>query len=68
MVPDGTAVVDLITALGLAITIEGIVYALFPDAMKKMMAQVLTLPSANIRAAGLAAAAAGIFILWLVRG
>ena len=68
MVPDGTAMVDLITALGLAITIEGIAYALFPDAMKKMKAQVLTLPSANIRAAGLAAAAAGIFILWLVRG
>lgn len=60
--------VDLITALGLAITIEGIAYALFPDGMKRMMAQVLTLPSANIRAAGLAAAAAGIFILWLVRG
>ncbi len=60
--------VDLITALGLAITIEGIAYALFPDGMKKMMAQVMTLPSANIRAAGLAAAAAGIFILWLVRG
>jgi len=60
--------VDLITALGLAITIEGIAYALFPDGMKKMMARVLTLPSANIRAAGLAAAAAGMFILWLVRG
>ncbi len=60
--------VDLITALGLAITIEGIAYALFPDGMKKIMAQVLTLPSGNIRAAGLAAAAAGIFILWLVRG
>lgn len=60
--------VDLITALGLAITIEGIAYALFPDGMKKMMAQVITLPSGNIRAAGLAAAAAGIFILWLVRG
>ena len=60
--------VDLITALGLAIAIEGIAYALFPDGMKKMMAQVITLPSGNIRAAGLAAAAAGIFILWLVRG
>ncbi|MCH8236985.1 MAG: DUF2065 domain-containing protein [Proteobacteria bacterium] len=59
--------VDLITALGLAIAIEGIAYALFPDGMKKMMAQVITLPSTNIRAAGLAAAA-GIFILWLVRG
>ncbi|MAF96775.1 MAG: hypothetical protein CMM60_13640 [Rhodospirillaceae bacterium] len=58
----------LIIALALAITIEGIAYALFPDGMKKMMAQVITLPSGNIRAAGLAAAAAGIFILWLVRG
>ena len=58
----------LIIALALAITIEGIAYALFPDGMKKMMAQVITLPSGNILAAGLAAAAAGIFILWLVRG
>ena len=58
----------LIIALALAITIEGIAYALFPDGMKKMMAQVITLPSGNIRAAGLAAAAAGIFILWLGRG
>ncbi len=60
--------VDLITALGLAITIEGIAYEIFTDGMKKMMYNVITLPSANIRAAGLAAAAAGIFILWLVRG
>lgn len=58
----------LLTALALAVAIEGIVYALFPDAMKKMMARVMEQPSGSIRAAGLIAAAAGVFVLWLVRG
>ncbi len=58
----------LITALALAIAIEGIAYALFPDGMKKMMTQVMTMPSANMRAAGIAAAVAGVFVIWLVRG
>ncbi len=59
---------DLIAALGLAIALEGAVYALFPDGMKRMMAQLLEQPSANLRAAGVAAAIAGVAIVWLVRG
>ena len=55
-------------ALGLAITLEGILYSLFPDAMKRMMARVIEQPSAGIRTAGLIAAVAGVFVLWLVRG
>jgi uncharacterized protein YjeT (DUF2065 family) len=55
-------------ALGLAIALEGILYSLFPDAMKRMMAQVIVLPSGTIRGAGLAAAVAGVFILWLAVG
>ena len=58
----------LLTALALAVAIEGIVYALFPDAMKRMMAQVMEQPSGRIRTVGLVAAAAGVFVLWLVRG
>ena len=58
----------LLTALALAVAIEGIVYALFPDAMKRMMAQVMKQPSGSIRTAGLTAAVAGVFVLWLVRG
>jgi len=58
----------LLTALALAVAIEGIVYALFPDAMKRMMARVMKQPSAGIRTAGLIAAVAGVFVLWLVRG
>jgi len=55
-------------ALGLAIALEGILYSLFPDAMKRMMAQVIVLPSGTIQGAGLAAAVAGVFILWLALG
>ncbi len=59
---------DLITALGLAIAIEGGLYALFPDGMKKMMMHALAQPPNYLRIAGLAAAAAGVAIVWLVRG
>ena len=58
----------LLTALGLAIAIEGMIYALFPEAMKRMMATVMVQPVGGIRIAGLSAAVAGVFILWLVRG
>ncbi len=59
---------DFLTAVALILVIEGAVYALFPDAMKRMMAQVLTLPVASLRWAGLAAAVLGIFLVWLIRG
>jgi uncharacterized protein len=59
---------DLMTALALAVTIEGILYALFPEGMKRMMAEAIKQPPALLRIAGLAAAVAGVFVLWLVRG
>ena len=55
-------------ALGLAIAIEGIIYALFPEAMKRMMAMVMVQPTGSIRGAGIGAAVAGVSILWLVQG
>lgn len=59
---------DLIVAIGLAVTIEGALYALFPDAMKRMISMVLTQPSQHMRLAGLMAAVFGVGIVWLVRG
>lgn len=59
---------DLITAAGLAIAIEGLLYALFPDGMKATMAKVQVQPSSHLRAAGLAAAVLGVVVVWLVRG
>ena len=59
---------DLITAIGLAIAIEGMLYALFPDAMRKMIVQVLQMPTTWVRSAGLAAAVLGVAVTWLARG
>jgi len=59
---------DLLTALGLAIAIEGAAYALFPDGMKRMMQQVLELPSGMLRNAGMTAMIFGVGAIWLIRG
>ncbi len=60
--------IDLLTALALAIALEGALYALFPEAMKKFMAQVLDQPDSLLRRAGLTAAIAGVALVWLIRG
>lgn len=60
--------IDLLAALGLAIAIEGLVYAIFPDAMKRFMAQVQSQPANQLRRAGLVAAVVGVFVVWLARG
>ena len=59
---------DLITALGLVLTIEGALYALFPDTMKRLMASVQLQPDNQLRIAGVAAACLGVGLAWLVRG
>ena len=59
---------DFFVAIGLAIAIEGILYALFPNGMKKMMMQVLAMPSPSVRTAGITAAMIGVALVWLVRG
>ena len=59
---------DLLVALGLVMVIEGLLYALFPEGMKRMMQLLLTLPSEQIRSAGLVFAVIGVGIVWLLRG
>jgi uncharacterized protein len=59
---------DLLTALGLVLVIEGVVYALFPDAMKRLTTQMLQIPSTSLRSAGLVAAVMGFCVVWFVRG
>ena len=59
---------DLLVALALAVAIEGALYALFPEAMKRTMLYVMEQPQGTLRTAGVAAAALGVGIVWLVRG
>ncbi len=59
---------DLLTALGLMFVIEGAAYALFPDAMKRMISAVLVMPSAQVRVAGVVFAVFGFLIVGVLRG
>lgn len=40
---------DLLTALALVLVIEGCLWALFPDGMRRAMAQALAMPAATLR-------------------
>lgn len=55
-------------AFGLVFVIEGALYALFPDQMRRFMAMSLSLPPDQMRTAGLVALLIGFLIVWLVRG
>ena len=59
---------DLAVALALALAIEGALLALFPEAMKRSLAQVLAQPASALRTAGVLATALGVAIVWAVRG
>ena len=58
---------DLATALALVLVIEGILYSLFPEGMKRMVVQVVALPSSALRLTGLIAASLGVAAVWLIR-
>jgi uncharacterized protein YjeT (DUF2065 family) len=59
---------DFLAAIGLVLVIEGVIYGGFPGLARKLAAEVLSLPENALRIAGLAAAAIGVGIVWLVRG
>ena len=59
---------DFLAALGLVFVLEGLAYAAFAPHMKKGVATLLSLPDSTLRVVGLGCAAAGLVLLWLVRG
>lgn len=59
---------ELLTAFALILVIEGALYALFPQPMKKLLLHVLGMPLSSMRVAGLVSAGAGVFLVWLLRG
>lgn len=59
--------IELLTALCLAVAIEGLAYATFPDAMRRTMAKIALMPSVTLRGMGLIAAVIAIGGLWLLR-
>lgn len=61
-------VAELGTALGLVLVIEGILYALFPRAMKDMMALAQAQPERSLSIAGIGAVLVGVLVVWALRG
>ncbi|MFQ5985492.1 MAG: DUF2065 domain-containing protein, partial [Alphaproteobacteria bacterium] len=47
------------SAVALVLVLEGALYALFPDGMKRIMAAALSKPSSTLRSAGLGTAVVG---------
>jgi len=50
----------------LILVVEGLIYAIFPEGMKKILTYMLDVPASSLRSGGLVAAVAGLAILWVV--
>jgi hypothetical protein len=61
-------VIDLLSALGLAIALEGVLYAAFPGAMRRALMSLAEISDQSLRMGGLAALALGVVVVWFVRG
>ncbi|MGA0595921.1 DUF2065 domain-containing protein [Enterovirga sp. CN4-39] len=58
---------DLVAALGLALAIEGILLASFPDAMKRAMMEAAASPRDRMRLVGVVSAVLGVLVVWAAR-
>ncbi len=59
---------DILAALGLVLVLEGVLYALFPEFMKRMAAQAQVIPGDTLRTVGVIAAGIGVALVWMARG
>ena len=58
---------ELILAIALILVIEGGLYAIFPEGMRRMALQIERVSPSTLRSAGLLAATIGVGIVWLIR-
>ena len=59
---------ELLTLLALVLVVEGCLWALFPEAMRRAAASMLAMPTQTLRVGGLACAIVGVLAVWLIRG
>ena len=59
---------DFATAIALVLVLEGVLWALVPDSMKRAAMMALSLENSQLRTGGLAVAVVGVFLIWLIRG
>ncbi len=58
----------LLLGLGVALAIEGMLYALVPGLMQSVMRRAIDLPAASLRNFGVGALVVGVALVWLARG
>ncbi|MBZ8135229.1 DUF2065 domain-containing protein [Afifella sp. IM 167] len=58
---------DFFAALGLVLALEGALYALFPEFMKRVAEQAVASPAETLRTVGLVSAVFGVAIVWMAR-
>ena len=59
---------QFLVAIGLVLVIEGLLFAAFPTAAKRLAATAIESPETSLRVAGIVSAVLGLVIIWLVRG
>jgi uncharacterized protein YjeT (DUF2065 family) len=59
---------DFIVAIGLVLAIEGLIFAAFPGAAKRLAANALETPDGALRVAGVISAVLGVLLVWVIRG
>ena len=58
---------EVATAVGLVLVLEGVLYALFPEGMKRLARQLIDWPGDTLRLAGVISLAVGVLVVWLAR-
>ena len=59
---------DLAVAFGLVLVIEGSLWALAPRFGRKMLEATAEIPETSLRLGGALAVAAGVGLIWMIRG
>lgn len=59
---------DFAVAFGLVLVIEGLLWSLWPGLGRKLLQATAATPELSLRMAGALAVAAGVAVVWLVRG
>jgi uncharacterized protein YjeT (DUF2065 family) len=59
---------QFLVAIGLVLVIEGLLFAAFPTAAKRLAATAIESSDHALRVAGILSAVLGLVLIWLVRG
>jgi uncharacterized protein YjeT (DUF2065 family) len=51
---------------GLILVVEGLIYAVMPETMKRLLVRMVEVPVPTMRTGGIVAAIAGLGLLWLL--